>query len=147
MLLLLAEHLNNSDRFYNKFIINNMNPTLEPYVKKLLDGGMKTAEDVASFIEKQTPELGREIITWGAISESIAPVVALCMVFAALMFHTKYHKTEWYYGQYGSPPAVFVPILVAFFGTAIFFKEISDAIYPLVAPRLYILEKISYLIK
>jgi hypothetical protein len=124
-----------------------MNPTLEPYVKKLLDGGMKTAEDVASFIEKQTPELGREIITWGAISESIAPVVALCMVFAALMFHTKYHKTEWYYGQYGSPPAVFVPILVAFFGTAIFFKEISDAIYPLVAPRLYILEKISYLIK
>ena len=127
-----------------------MNPILEPYVKKLLDGGMKTAEDVASFIEKETPELGREIITWRAISESIAPVVALCMVFAALMFHTKYHKTEWYNscGNYvDHPPIAFVPILVAFFGTVIFFTEISDAIYPLVAPRLYILEKISYLIK
>jgi hypothetical protein len=37
--------------------------TLEPYVKKLLDGGMKTAEDIAKFIEVQTPELGKEIIT------------------------------------------------------------------------------------
>lgn len=36
-----------------------MNPTLEPYVKKLLDGGMKTAEEVAPFIEKQTPELDK----------------------------------------------------------------------------------------
>jgi hypothetical protein len=127
-----------------------MNTTLEPYVKKLLDGGMKTAEDVASFIEKQTPELGREIITWGAISESIAPVVALCMVFAALMFHIKHHKTEWYYscGNYvDHPPIAFVSIFVAFIGTVIFFTEISDAIYPLVAPRLYILEKISGLIK
>ena len=124
-----------------------MNPILEPYVKKLLDGGMKTAEDVASFIEKQTPELGREIITWGAISESIAPIFGLCMVFAALMFHIKHHKKEWYYGQYGSPPAVFVSFFVAFIGTVIFFTEISDAIYPLVAPRLYILEKISDLIK
>jgi H+/Cl- antiporter ClcA len=126
-----------------------MNPTLEPYVKKLLDGGMKTAEDVASFIEKQTPELGREIITWGAISESIAPIVALCMVFAALMFHIKHHKKEWYYslGQHGSPPAVLVPIFIASFGLLVFFMGISDAIYPLVAPRLYILEKISDLIK
>jgi H+/Cl- antiporter ClcA len=127
-----------------------MNPTLEPYVKKLLDGGMKTAEDVASFIEKQTPELGREIITWGAISESIAPIVGLCMVFAALMFHIKHHKKEWYYslGQYYNyPPAVFVPFFIAFIGLFIFFTEISDAIYPLVAPRLYILEKISRLIK
>lgn len=126
-----------------------MNPILEPYVKKLLDGGMKTAEDVASFIEKQTPELGREIITWGAISESIAPIVGLCMVFAALMFHIKHHKKEWYYslGQHGSPPAVLVPIFIASFGLLVFFMGISDAIYPLVAPRLYILEKISDLIK
>jgi len=127
-----------------------MNPTLEPYVKKLLDGGMKTAEDVASFIEKQTPELGREIITWGAISESIAPIVGLCMMFAALIFHIKYHKTEWYYscGNYDShPPAFLALFFVAFTGTVIFFMEISDAIYPLVAPRLYILEKISGLIK
>lgn len=127
-----------------------MNPTLEPYVKKLLDGGMKTAEDVASFIEKQTPELGREIITWGAISESIAPIVGLSMMFAALMFHVKYHKTEWYYscGDYDShPPAFLALFFVAFTGTVIFFMQISDAIYPLVAPRLYILEKISGLIK
>jgi hypothetical protein len=127
-----------------------MNPTLEPYVKKLLDGGMKTAEEVASFIEKQTPELGREIITWGAISESIAPIVGLCMMFAALMFHIMHHKTEWYYscGKYNSrPPAALAPIFVAFIGTVIFFTQISDAIYPLVAPRLYILEKISNLVK
>jgi hypothetical protein len=65
------------------------------------------------------------------------------------MFHIKHHKKEWYYslGQHGSPPAVLVPIFIAFIGLLIFFAEISDAIYPLVAPRLYILEKISDLIK
>jgi hypothetical protein len=127
-----------------------MDPTLEPYVKKLLDGGMKTAEDVASFIEKQTPELGREMITWGAISESSAPIVGLCTVFAALMFHIKYHKTEWYYScdKDGShPPPVILPFFAACLGFTIFLIEISDALYPLIAPRLYILEKISGLIK
>ena len=54
-----------------------MNETLEPYVKKLLDGGMKTAEDVAKFIEVQTPELGKEIIMWGAVSEVVAPLFAI----------------------------------------------------------------------
>ena len=127
-----------------------MNPTLEPYVKKLLDGGMKTAEEVASFIEKQTPELCREIITWGAVSQSIAPIVGLIMVFGSLFMHYKLHEKEWYYscGKDGShPPPVILPFFAACLGFTIFLIEISDALYPLIAPRLYILEKISGLIK
>lgn len=58
-----------------------MNETIEPYVKKLLDGGMKTAEDVAKFIETQTPELGKEMIAWGAVSEIVAPLIGLTIFF------------------------------------------------------------------
>ena len=69
-----------------------MNENLQPYVKKLLDGGMKTAEEVAKFIETQTPELGKEIITWGALSEIVAPIFGLLLAAATIWLHFTYRK-------------------------------------------------------
>jgi hypothetical protein len=125
-----------------------MNPTLEPYIKKLLDGGMKTAEDVASFIEKQTPELGREIITWGAVSESVWPILGLLVIALSVYLHKKLNKKPLYYdNEYGGPPWALVVFCLGLAGTTIFSLTIMNGLYPIIAPRLYILEKISVLIK
>lgn len=129
-----------------------MSPTLEPYVKKLLDGGMKTAEEVASFIEKQTPELGREMIIWGAISESVLPILGLLIVVGCIYLHAKFstHATTGYYncGRHEDhPPGIIGVGALMLIGVLTFAFNIMDVVYPLVAPRLYILEKISNFIK
>ena len=125
-----------------------MNETIEPYVKKLLDGGIKTAEDVAKFIETQTPELGKEIIVWGSVSEIVAPLIGLTIFFCMLTLHVKYHKGKFYYsGTSTEPPAFIFIVIPAGIGLGIFFVQIMDVIYPLVAPRLYVLEKIASFIK
>ena len=123
-----------------------MNETLEPYVKKLLDSGMKTAEDVAKFIETQAPELGKEIITWGSVSETVAPVVGLLLMIFAVCFHKKFNQEKWYTDTDHSP-GILLTIIAGGVGSIAFFAEIMDVLYPIVAPRLYILEKVSTFIK
>jgi uncharacterized protein with PQ loop repeat len=125
-----------------------MDPTLEPYIKKLLDGGMKTAEDVAKFIEVQTPELGKEIITWGAASEMVAPIFGLILIAVSIWFHLNNQEKEWYCkGVYGEPPVIIFNTIAFLVGFVVFLVEMMDVLYPLVAPRLYILEKISSFVK
>lgn len=125
-----------------------MNETIEPYVKKLLDGGMKTAEDVARFIETQTPELGREMIAWGAVSEIVAPLIGFTLFLAMLILHIRYKDYENYYsGSALNPPGFPFIVIPGMFGMIIFIAQVMDVIYPLVAPRLYILEKIASFIK
>lgn len=125
-----------------------MNETLEPYVKKLLDGGMKTAEDVAKFIEVQTPELGKEIITWGAVSEIVAPLFSIVLLLTAVFLHVKCKTSKCYYDSPAcDPPLVLLPVGMIVFGSLLFFCQILDVVYPFLAPRLYILEKISSFIK
>ena len=125
-----------------------MDQTLEPYVKKLLDGGMKTAEDIAKFVEVQTPELGKEIITWGAASEIVAPIFGLLLVAVTIWLHFTYRKEKWYIASEDfDMPFVVLNIVVFLIGMLLFFVQIMDVLYPIMAPRLYILEKISSFIK
>lgn len=125
-----------------------MDQTLEPYIKKLLDGGIKTAEDVAKFIEVQTPELGKEIITWGATSEMVAPIFGLVLIAVSIWFHFTNHEKKWYCeGLHYDPPIIIFNTIALLAGILLFVVQIMDVLYPLVAPRLYILEKVSSLIK
>jgi len=125
-----------------------MNETIEPYVKKLLDGGMKTAEDVAKFIETQTPELGREMIAWGTVSEIVAPLIGLTLFLTMLILHIRYKDYKNYYcGSAENPPGFPFIVIPGMVGMIIFIAQVMDVIYPLVAPRLYVLEKIASFIK
>lgn len=126
-----------------------MNENLQPYVKKLLDGGMKTAEEVAKFIETQTPELGREIITWGALSEIVAPIFGLLLAAATIWLHFTYRKAKWYIAgdNYDETPFIVLNIIAFLISILLFFVQIMDVLYPIMAPRLYILEKVSSFIK
>jgi hypothetical protein len=85
-----------------------MDQTLEPYIKKLLDGGIKTAEDVAKFIEVQTPELGKEIITWGATSEMVAPIFGLVLIAVSIWFHVTNHEKKWYCEGLNCDPPIII---------------------------------------
>jgi len=126
-----------------------MNPTLEPYIKKLLDGGMKTAEEAVAFIETQAPQLMHETIVWGAASEVIAPLLGLILMIFSVGFHYIFSKKWDEDGYWKSKewPGVAITIICATVGTVMFFVEIMDFLYPLIAPRVFLLEKISNLIK
>jgi len=125
-----------------------MDEIYKPYVEKLLAGGLKTAEDVAKFVETQTPELGREIIMWGAVSELVAPLIAFIAILSAIFIHIKCKKGEGYYdAPYGDLP-FFALNVIYFIGASIMFCiNIMDVFYPIIAPRIYILEKVSSFIK
>lgn len=124
-----------------------MNETFEPYVKKLLDSGFKTAEEAAKFIETQTPELGKEIITWGAVSEMVAPLIGLVIIGAAWFLHFKCRTSKWYTDIDAEFPGIVLCIIGNLVGIIMFLSNIMDVVYPLVAPRIYILEKVASLIK
>lgn len=125
-----------------------MNETLAPYIKKLLDGGMKTAEEVTKFVETQAPELGKEIIIWGAFSEIVAPLLGLSLVLSAFVLHTKCKNYKFYYASdSGDPPLAIIPVFMLVGGAILFVVQIIDVIYPILAPRLYMLQKISSLIR
>lgn len=129
-----------------------MNETIQPYLEKLLSSGAKTVEEAAKFIETQTPELASEIVRWGAISEIAAPLIFLMLMLICVAFHFALKKAKWYIAgsldeRNGDPPAWplnLLPFIVFFIGFAV---QMVDVLYPIVAPRLYILEKISSLIK
>jgi hypothetical protein len=122
--------------------------TLEPYVKKMLDGGVKTAEEIAKFIESQTPELGREIILWGSVSEMALPFIALIGIVLSISLHNKYKKADWYNDCVNGDMPVIIPnLLFLFIAFITFVVQIMDVLYPLIAPRLFILDKISEIIK
>lgn len=125
-----------------------MNETLKPYVEKLLNGGMKTAEEVLKFVEVQTPELMNEILIWGAVSEISAPIIGVVMVVLAFIMHFSLKKEKEYYEGSGEGPPIFLATLIGWaVGSILFLVQIFDVLYPLIAPRLYILEKISTFIK
>lgn len=126
-----------------------MNTTLEPYLKKLLDGGIKTAEEAVKFIEIQAPQLMHETIVWGSVSEMIAPLIGVLFIVVAAFIH-KYLKPwgdDGYYNSKTEGPAVLITIIVAAIGIVIFLFNIMDVLYPIVAPRVFLLERISELIK
>jgi hypothetical protein len=125
-----------------------MDETYKPYVEKLLAGGMKTAEDVAKFVETQTPELGREIIMWGAVSELVAPLTAFLTILSTIFIHIKCKKREGYYdASHSELPFVAFNVMCFIVANLFFWYNIMDVFYPIVAPRMYILEKVSSFIK
>ena len=128
-----------------------MNDILEPYVKKALDAGSKGLEDICNFISTQAPELVKEIITWGVLSELCAPIVGLLLMIWVFIYYLKARKKETsFYNSKDSEKFPFGKVFTwSFFlvGLLIFLSQIGEVIYPLVAPRLYLLEKISTLVK
>lgn len=129
-----------------------MNETLQPYLEKLLSSGAKTVEEAAKFIETQTPELAGEIVRWGAISESAAPLILMVLMIFCVILHQCLKKANWYIKgsldtKCGDPPGWPFNLVMFIFFFICFTVQMIDVLYPLVAPRLYILEKISSLIK
>ncbi len=123
--------------------------TLDNTLSAFVDGGAKKAEEILSFIEKQTPLLMDEIIRWGVISELVAPIVGLAFIVFAVIFHSVYKKwgNDGYYGDTTDcPPLVIVSIFSLIIGGLIFLVQTIDVIYPLVAPRMFILDKIKTLL-
>lgn len=138
-----------------------MKELLEPYLKMALESGAKTAEQAANFVMTQSPELVKEVIMWGWISESIAPCVFFLLALTAIGFHLTFKKGEldengkeksfYWCGEEsngtGIFPGVFFNTILLIISSIGFFSQIMDMLYPLVAPRLYLIETLSHLIK
>jgi hypothetical protein len=70
----------------------------------------------------------------------------------AVYFHMKYKNTTdlegyWNSCDGSSPPGALMNAALFIAGLLVFFGNIMDVIYPLVAPRLYLIETLSHLIK
>lgn len=129
-----------------------MKELLEPYLKMALENGAKTAEQAANFVITQSPELVKEVIMWGWVSEILAPLFGLTVILMAIYFHMKYKNSEDTEGYWDScdgsnPPGALLNAILFIAGLLIFFGNIMDVVYPLVAPRLYLIETLSKLIK
>lgn len=123
--------------------------TLDSTLSAFVDGGAKKAEEILSFIEKETPLLMDEIIRWGVISEMVAPIVGLALIVFAIIFHNVYKKRGedgYYKATKTCPSLVIFTIISLVIGGLTFLIQIMDVIYPLVAPRMFILDKIKTLL-
>jgi hypothetical protein len=120
---------------------------LKTHLNGLIEKGAKSAEELVSFLETQAPLLCNEIITWGIIRQTPEVVVSLIFLTIAMFFHRKCKAQEWYYEGSDIPPGIFFTILLTLTGGAIFITELMDVVFPIVAPRLYLLETASHLIK
>lgn len=125
-----------------------MNETLQKLAEKAAEAGIKTGEQLVEFIKVQTPDVLDEIVRWGIISEMGAPCIALLIMVACIGIHQKFKNGEFYReGDYDWPPGFILNITLFGIGLIIFVVEIMDILYPLVAPKLYILETLSKLVK
>lgn len=137
-----------------------MKELLEPYLKMALESGAKTAEQAANFVMTQSPELVKEVILWGWVSQLLAPIFGLILIILGIYLHLKYHKQKlkedgsidrgnsgYWTGDASYPPGILGVLLMFGFGCLIFFCNIADVLYPLVAPRLYLIETLAKLIK
>lgn len=123
--------------------------TLDNALSTFISGGAKKAEDVLAFIERETPLLMDEMIRWGVISEIVAPIIGLAIIIFGIIFHNFYKKwgTDGYYKDTNyCPPLVIVSIISLAIGLLVFFIQIIDVLYPLFAPRMFILDKIKTLL-
>lgn len=127
----------------------NTPESIQPYIQKLLDGGMKSAEEAVKFIETQAPELMRETVLWGWVSEIAAPIVGLLIILFSVLAHFACRKNENFYSckKADETPDCVLVALIFLVGLIIFAAQIGDVIYPLVAPRVFLIEKISQFIK
>lgn len=123
-----------------------MSDILNKLIETAAEKGMKTAESVANFAYEQSPLLCEEVIRWGWISEITAPLIGLIFIITSLIFHVKFNKSKCYY-DWDLFPVIIITILFGIMGFLMFSLEIIDVLYPLVAPRLYLIEKFSQLIK
>ena len=130
-----------------------MKELLEPYLKMALESGAKTAEQAANFVMTQSPELVKEVIMWGWVSEAIAPCVFLILICTSICLHIAFKKDTadkdgfYWHGEHEVFPGIFFNSLMLIICVIGFFANIMDMLYPLVAPRLYLIETLSHLIK
>jgi hypothetical protein len=126
-----------------------MNETLQKLAEKAVENGTKTVEQVVDFIKQQTPEVLDEVIRWGVISELPEIILSGITILICVIIHLKYSGKDNGYTNlnHDAPPGIMFNAFVFVISLVIFTVAIGDVLYPLVAPRLYIMETISELIK
>jgi hypothetical protein len=125
-----------------------MNEKLTQIIEQAAEKGVKTAESLANFAFEQSPILCNEIIRWGWVSEIMAPLSFFIMIATTIVLHFKFKNNEFYKtGDNYNPPVYIFNICVSIFCAIGFCNEIVDVLYPLVAPRLYLMDIFSKLLR
>lgn len=132
---------------------------MEETLKKLdqmgpaaLDELKRWVESTTDFMSTQVPLVVDEIITWGLAKYIFATVI--CLPFLILLIHTlkTRSKVDWEdssgYGQpTGSQVFWVIKAVLGLAGSIIFCVHVYHALFVWFAPRLYVLEVLSDLVK
>lgn len=127
---------------------SDMKAVLKEFFVSMLDG----IKQAGSFVKEQLPLVLQEYIAWGFWSNLATCVVWLILLFLAIWINIKMHKAEWFEDSCGDPSmAILVPIVLSITSLItlflVFIPSLLEMIKTVVAPRVYLIEKIAELIK
>lgn len=128
---------------------SDMKAVLKEFFVSMLDG----IKQAGSFVKEQLPLVLQEYIAWGFWSNLATCVVWLILLFLAIWINIKMHKAEWFKLDRDGDPSmtILVPILLSVAALLtlflVFIPSLLEMIKTLVAPRVYLIEKIAELIK
>lgn len=122
-----------------------MNEELQKKLLQYLNGLEGIAKDAALFGKAEIPEFMKELIQWEIYSHAIN-VFAMAVLVAgsvwAIMF---WWKREWYKEDFS--PVVMLPAISLLIGGVFLFMEIQDIAKPILAPRIFLVEKLSSMVR
>ena len=131
----------------------DMNEELKPYLKDLLEGLKNASQGGLEFIETQAPELCKEIITFGQWYYSGLVLLGLLLLIASgisIIYCSKKcslsaNLTDI---QFADRIMMWACTLAStIVGSTMFFTHFNWALKSLVAPRLFLIEYIAWLVK
>ncbi len=130
-----------------------MNEELKPYLKDLLEGLKNASQGGLEFIETQAPELCKEIITFGQWYYSSLVVLGVLFIIGFVISLVYYSKKWSWDDKVNGEQAItrvaycICTIVSAVIGLNVFFANFNWALKSLVAPRLFLIEYIAWLVK
>jgi len=124
-----------------------MNDLMQNQISVILEKAQNNVGQAVDFVITQTPLLANEIISWGLWSSVYLGILGLLALTIGVLQH---NKRSWKLFNDGDELSWFrltVGTLVGFVGLSVLIIQIHDIINIIVAPRIFMIEYFTHLIK
>lgn len=112
---------------------------------KMIDVTIQSINDVVEFGKQQIPEIIHQLLMWKATEAGLYALLGIAFLIAAFLWGKKVN--EWGKRDYNAYGAHIATACATIVGVLITFSNLMDFLYILVAPKVYLLEYSTQLIK
>ena len=121
-----------------------MDELLRDKLNELAIKGVDSTFALFDALSEQTPELFDEIILLGVISSAVWAIVPVIFLGLSYTVHRIYKGNDAYWESVNNDlPGWVITAILAVAGTITLTPVLHGVLYPLIAPRMYIMEKIA----